>query len=205
VSRPVRCPAPTGRPSPQLTTQDPRRRIGSNSHRQNSPYYIDSRGRTPVPPSFHNQPHNQSATPASSQSTYGPRSAVRTHYQPNPTLHLRRLNPLPPNMLTMTAMLLNSNGAVIHCMTAQVRPDALLVWDRNSIATRPPHGTVPVPALGSAANPIVVNVESSTPTTPTTSVPSTSGVPGVMTSGIQVLDVSIPMQPVVIEHHATSL
>jgi hypothetical protein len=62
-----------------------------------------------------------------------------------------------------------------------------------------------MPALGSAGNPIVVDVENLTPTTPTTNAPSTSGVPGVMTSGIQVLDVSTPTQPVVIEHHATSL
>jgi hypothetical protein len=108
-------------------------------------------------------------------------------------------------MLTMMVTLLNSDGAIIHCMTAWVWPDALLVWDGSFIAARPPQGIVPMPALGLAANSIVVNVESSTPTTPTTNAPSISGVPGVMTSGIQVLDVSTPMQPVVIEHHATSL
>jgi hypothetical protein len=84
----------------------------------------------------------------------------------------------------MIVTLLNSDGAVIHCMTARVRPDALLVWDGNSIATRPPRETAPVPVLGLAGNPIVVDVESSTPTTPTTSALFTSGAPGVMTSGI---------------------
>jgi hypothetical protein len=202
---PVRHPAPTRRLLPQPLTNDQHRCIGLSSHWQNLPYYIDSRGGTLVPPSFHNHPNNQLATPALSLSTYGPRSAIQTHYQPNPTLHLHRLNPLPPNILTITVTLLNSDGAVIHCMTAQVHPNALLVWDRNSIATRPPHETAPVPVSGSARNPIIVNVESSTPTTPTISALSTSGVPGVMTSGIRVLDVSTSTQPMVIKHHATSL
>jgi hypothetical protein len=118
VSHPVCHPVPTGRPLPQPPTNDPRHRIGLSSHWQSSPYYIDSRGGTLVPPSFHNRLSNRSATPASNPSTYGPRSTVRTHYQPNPTPHLCHLNPLPLNMLTMMAMLLNSNGAVIHCMTA---------------------------------------------------------------------------------------
>jgi hypothetical protein len=118
VSCPARHPAPTGRLLPQLPTNDPCRHIGSSSHWQSLPYYINSRGGTPVPPSFHNQLSNQSATPASSLSTYGPRSAIWTHYQPNPTPHPHCLNPLPPNILTMMVTLLNSDGAIIHYMTA---------------------------------------------------------------------------------------
>jgi hypothetical protein len=76
VLHPVHHPAPTGRPLPQPPTNDLHRRIGSSLHRQSSPYYIDSRGETPVPPSFHNQPSNQSATPTSNLSTYGLRSAI---------------------------------------------------------------------------------------------------------------------------------